>query len=115
MADRRDLAVRGDPVADQASRPEPAPRRPVRVLADDLTGAADSGVAFLGDGAEVVIALARPLAGPFAETWPPAGGPVTVVDTDTREASAEPTRGAWSTPCARPPRWRRRRAEPSLG
>lgn len=89
MADRRDLAVRGDPVPDQASRPEPAPRRPVRVLADDLTGAADSGVAFLGDGAEVVITLARPLAGPFADTWPPAGGPVTVVDTDTREASAE--------------------------
>jgi hypothetical protein len=47
MADRRDLAVRGDPVPDQASRLEPAPLRPIRVLADDLTGAADSGVAFL--------------------------------------------------------------------
>jgi len=42
MADRRDLAARGEAVLDQALAPGPAGRRPVRVLAGDLTGAADS-------------------------------------------------------------------------
>jgi hypothetical protein len=88
MADRRDLAARGKAVLDQALAPGSAGRRPVRVLADDLTGAADSGVAFLGGG-EVVITLARPQAAYPADTRPPEDGPVTVIDTDTREASAD--------------------------
>jgi D-threonate/D-erythronate kinase len=88
MADRRDLVIRDGPALDQASAPGPTARRPVRVLADDLTGAADSGVAFLG-GAEVVITLARPLAACPADTWPPEDDAVTVVDTDTREASPD--------------------------
>lgn len=59
----------------------------VRVLADDLTGAADAGVAFARDGLRVDVLLhpaaARPAAaGPAGPAW------VTVVDTDTREATA---------------------------
>jgi len=57
----------------------------VRVIADDLTGAADSGVAFRRLGAEVVVAVDH--GGRKDHCGRTARG-VTVVDTDTREASA---------------------------
>jgi 4-hydroxythreonine-4-phosphate dehydrogenase len=54
---------------------------PVRVLADDLTGAADSGVAFLCRGGNVLVSLRH---GGF----PVDASGVAVVDTDTREGSS---------------------------
>jgi uncharacterized protein YgbK (DUF1537 family) len=69
-----------DPDALTPARATPRPS-PVRVLADDLTGAADAGVAFARGGGRVDVLLDPVAAGP--------GGPgqVTVIDTDTREAS----------------------------
>jgi uncharacterized protein YgbK (DUF1537 family) len=66
----------------EAGRAEAAPAAGGRIciVADDLTGAADSGVAFVRPGGEVVLTLdpRRAGCGP---------GRVTVIDTDTREAS----------------------------
>jgi len=84
----------------------PAPSAPpgdtVCVVADDLTGAADAGVAFAGGGTPVRLLLT---VRPGAETGNrdgPAGaasaagatGGVTVVDTDTREAHPDHARTA---------------------
>jgi D-threonate/D-erythronate kinase len=63
---------------DAASAAETATAARICVIADDLTGAADAGVAFVRRDREVTIVLRCSAPGP---------GPVTVVDTDTREAS----------------------------
>src|SRR5262245_7555660 len=66
--------------------------RCVRVIADDLTGAADAGVAFSRHGRSVVLVLddgtdKRPdCAQPHTD--------VSVIDTDTREASCAQARDA---------------------
>jgi len=53
----------------------------IRILADDLTGSADSGVAFARGGVRVVLTLDPGRAGARTDR-------VTVIDTDTREASS---------------------------
>jgi 4-hydroxythreonine-4-phosphate dehydrogenase len=59
----------------------------VAVLADDLTGAADCGIAFAAAGLDTFVA--------FGEAPPPAGAEVVSVDTDSRrEGEAEAVRRA---------------------
>ncbi len=60
------------------------PRRPVRILADDLTGAADSGIAFAAAGAPVSLAFAR-----SDGRWADPDLPAVAVDADTRSLGAD--------------------------
>ncbi len=75
-----------------ASAAKAVPARRICVIADDLTGAADAGVAFVRADREVTLALGSGPHGP---------GRVMVVDTNTREVSPAQSRAAVQTVAAR--------------
>ncbi|MBO0692240.1 MAG: hypothetical protein J2P58_05035, partial [Acidimicrobiaceae bacterium] len=57
--------------------------RPVRVIADDLTGAADAGATLVGGERAVLLTL-----GDVGEYWRDPAFPAVTTDTATRDASA---------------------------
>lgn len=62
---------------------EPASEHVVRLIADDLTGAADAGAALMRAGHRARIVLT-----PDDPSWSDTGATVVIIDSDTREADA---------------------------